>query len=191
MVDGQLCSMCVDYWWMISSSSLLLTISTMPNNPDTPLSLSYPLPHATLLCSVCPLALRLTLRVRSGRDEAECRPPLVMAASSRGILSQGSDVSVCPLTVIAVSSSLSTLHTPKLQCVAGWAILIFIHFKIHRSLVLAAHNHGGKGRPAPGTGVQITFKNPKGEVIKTVEANEGDDIVDLSWEHDLDIEGIE
>jgi hypothetical protein len=31
--------------------------------------------------------------------------------------------------------------------------------------------------------------NSKGEKIKTVEGNEGDDIVDLSWEYDLDIEG--
>lgn len=37
--------------------------------------------------------------------------------------------------------------------------------------------------------MKVTFKNSKGEVIKTVEANEGDDIVDLSWEYDLDIEG--
>lgn len=29
---------------------------------------------------------------------------------------------------------------------------------------------------------------PNGE-IETVEANEGDDIVDVSWEYDLDIEG--
>ncbi|KAK9893415.1 ferredoxin, partial [Cystobasidium minutum MCA 4210] len=48
--------------------------------------------------------------------------------------------------------------------------------------------HGGKGRPAPGTGVKVTFQNSKGETIKTVEGNEGDDIVDLSWEYDLDIE---
>merc|ERR1711939_1006227 len=52
----------------------------------------------------------------------------------------------------------------------------------------AASLHGGKGRPAPGTGIKVTFKNHKGEVIKEVEANEGDDIVDLSWEYDLDIE---
>ena len=37
--------------------------------------------------------------------------------------------------------------------------------------------------------IKVTFKNNKGEVLKTVEANEGDDIVDLSWEYDLDIEG--
>lgn len=35
----------------------------------------------------------------------------------------------------------------------------------------------------------MTFQNSKGETIKTVEGNEGDDIVDLSWEYDLDIEG--
>ena len=37
--------------------------------------------------------------------------------------------------------------------------------------------------------IKVTFMNSKGEVIKTVEGNEGDDIVDLSWEYDLDIEG--
>jgi len=60
---------------------------------------------------------------------------------------------------------------------------------LHRSF----HNthfaqHGGKGRPAPGTGIKIFFKNHKGELIKEVEGNEGDDMVDLSWEWDLDIE---
>lgn len=34
----------------------------------------------------------------------------------------------------------------------------------------------------------LHFKMPNGE-IETVEANEGDDIVDVSWEYDLDIEG--
>lgn len=38
--------------------------------------------------------------------------------------------------------------------------------------------------------VKVTFQNSKGETIKTVEGNEGDDIVDLSWEYDLDIEGV-
>jgi hypothetical protein len=35
----------------------------------------------------------------------------------------------------------------------------------------------------------VFFKNHKGELIKEVEGNEGDDMVDLSWEWDLDIEG--
>ncbi|GAA5862904.1 hypothetical protein JCM3774_006682 [Rhodotorula dairenensis] len=47
--------------------------------------------------------------------------------------------------------------------------------------------HGGKGRPKPGEGVTLHFKKPDGEIV-TVEANEGDDIVDVSWEYDLDIE---
>ncbi|GAA6001209.1 hypothetical protein JCM10207_007465 [Rhodosporidiobolus poonsookiae] len=47
--------------------------------------------------------------------------------------------------------------------------------------------HGGKGRPKPGEGVTLHFKRADGEIV-TVEANEGDDIVDVSWEYDLDIE---
>ncbi|GJN88361.1 hypothetical protein Rhopal_001326-T1 [Rhodotorula paludigena] len=47
--------------------------------------------------------------------------------------------------------------------------------------------HGGKGRPKPGEGVTLHFKRANGE-IETVQANVGDDIVDVSWEYDLDIE---
>lgn len=36
--------------------------------------------------------------------------------------------------------------------------------------------------------VTLHFKKADGEIV-TVEANEGDDIVDVSWEYDLDIEG--
>ncbi|KAI5475000.1 hypothetical protein MNV49_002124 [Pseudohyphozyma bogoriensis] len=49
-------------------------------------------------------------------------------------------------------------------------------------------NHGGKGKPKAGEGIKLTFKKSNGEIIETVEANEGDDIVDVSWEYDLDIE---
>ena len=35
--------------------------------------------------------------------------------------------------------------------------------------------------------IKVTFRKASGEE-KTVEGNEGDDIVDLSWEYDLDIE---
>lgn len=40
----------------------------------------------------------------------------------------------------------------------------------------------------PARSVTLHFKKPNGEIV-TVEANEGDDIVDVSWEYDLDIEG--
>ncbi|KAH8928121.1 putative YAH1-ferredoxin of the mitochondrial matrix [Atractiella rhizophila] len=48
--------------------------------------------------------------------------------------------------------------------------------------------HGGHGKPAEGEGVTIHFKKHNGEHIKTVQANVGDDVVDVSWEWDLDIE---
>lgn len=54
--------------------------------------------------------------------------------------------------------------------------------------MFVASFHGGKGRPKPGEGVTLTFAKHNGEVIETVQANIGDDIVDVSWEYDLDIE---
>jgi hypothetical protein len=35
----------------------------------------------------------------------------------------------------------------------------------------------------------VHFHNHAGDLIKTVEGNEGDDIVDLAWEWDVEIEG--
>lgn len=33
------------------------------------------------------------------------------------------------------------------------------------------------------------FKDSKGNLIKTIEANEGDDILSIAHEHDIDLEG--
>lgn len=52
-----------------------------------------------------------------------------------------------------------------------------------------ALSHGGITRPAPGTGIQINFVDPKGEPIKTIEANEGDDLLSIAHEYDIDLEG--
>ena len=49
--------------------------------------------------------------------------------------------------------------------------------------------HGGITRPAPGTGVKIHFVDPKGEPLKTVEANPGDDLLSIAHEYDIDLEG--
>ncbi|WFD24022.1 mitochondrial matrix iron-sulfur protein [Malassezia equina] len=49
--------------------------------------------------------------------------------------------------------------------------------------------HSGIQRPAPGTGIKITFRDPQGQDIKTVEANEGDDILSIAHEYDIDLEG--
>ncbi|KAF9463197.1 2Fe-2S ferredoxin-type domain-containing protein [Collybia nuda] len=49
--------------------------------------------------------------------------------------------------------------------------------------------HGHVTRPEPGTGIKIHFKDSKGTIIKSVEANEGDDLLSVAHEHDIDLEG--
>ncbi|CAE6388016.1 unnamed protein product [Rhizoctonia solani] len=49
--------------------------------------------------------------------------------------------------------------------------------------------HNQVTRPEPGTGIKLHFKDSKGELIKTVECNEGDNILDLAHEYDIDLEG--
>jgi ferredoxin-2, mitochondrial len=39
------------------------------------------------------------------------------------------------------------------------------------------------------TRIKLNFKDSKGALIKTVEANEGDDILSIAHEHDIDLEG--
>ncbi|KZT71323.1 ferredoxin [Daedalea quercina L-15889] len=57
---------------------------------------------------------------------------------------------------------------------------------MHTSAVV---RHGQLTRPEPGTGIKLHFKDSKGNLIKTVEANEGDDILSIAHEHDVDLEG--
>lgn len=49
--------------------------------------------------------------------------------------------------------------------------------------------HGGIERPEPGTGIKVTFRDSKGEDLKTVEVNEGDDLLSIAHEYDIDLEG--
>ncbi|PPR02762.1 hypothetical protein CVT24_002265 [Panaeolus cyanescens] len=59
-----------------------------------------------------------------------------------------------------------------------------------RSLHSTAVNlHAGIDRPEPGTGLKVHFKDSNGQLIKTVEANEGDDILAIAHEYDIDLEG--
>ncbi|VDC04341.1 unnamed protein product [Peniophora sp. CBMAI 1063] len=53
----------------------------------------------------------------------------------------------------------------------------------------AVSRHGGIERPEPGTGIKVHFKDAKGNLIKTVEGNEGDDLLGIAHEHDIDLEG--
>jgi len=43
--------------------------------------------------------------------------------------------------------------------------------------------------PAPGTGIKVHFRDSKGQPLKTIEASEGDNILDLAHEYDIDLEG--
>ena len=38
--------------------------------------------------------------------------------------------------------------------------------------------------------IKLHFRDSKGQLIKTVEANEGDDILSIAHEHDIDLEGM-
>ncbi|KZT59253.1 ferredoxin [Calocera cornea HHB12733] len=53
----------------------------------------------------------------------------------------------------------------------------------------APRHHGPLNRPAPGTGIKVTFQDSKGQPIRTVEANEGDNLLDIAHEYDIDLEG--
>ena len=37
--------------------------------------------------------------------------------------------------------------------------------------------------------IKVHFKDSHGDLIKTVEVNEGDDILSIAHEHDIDLEG--
>nr|ODN90413.1 adrenodoxin-type ferredoxin [Cryptococcus depauperatus CBS 7855] len=58
----------------------------------------------------------------------------------------------------------------------AWALILKPH-----SLSTCAHNHGAR--------IKLTFRDSKGNDIKTVEGNEGDDILSLAHEYDVDLEG--
>ncbi|KAF7792212.1 hypothetical protein EIP86_003245 [Pleurotus ostreatoroseus] len=61
---------------------------------------------------------------------------------------------------------------------------------LHRGFTSSAVSyHGGLKRPAPGTGIKVHFKDSKGNLLKTIEGNEGDDLLSLAHEHDIDLEG--
>ncbi|KZS96621.1 ferredoxin [Sistotremastrum niveocremeum HHB9708] len=48
--------------------------------------------------------------------------------------------------------------------------------------------HNEVKRPEPGSGITVHFKDAKGTLLKTVEANEGDSILDIAHEYDIDLE---
>lgn len=63
------------------------------------------------------------------------------------------------------------------------------HARVPTYPISIVRHHGSITRPEPGTGIKMHFKDSKGKLIKTVEANEGDDILSIAHEHDIDLEG--
>ncbi|KAG9038992.1 hypothetical protein FRB95_013670 [Tulasnella sp. JGI-2019a] len=49
--------------------------------------------------------------------------------------------------------------------------------------------HSSLIRPEPGTGITVHFQDSNGNLVKTVEANEGENLLDIAHEHDIDLEG--
>ncbi|EIM19629.1 ferredoxin [Wallemia mellicola CBS 633.66] len=49
--------------------------------------------------------------------------------------------------------------------------------------------HGDIVRPKKGTGIKVHFVDSKKNPIKTIETNEGDDLLHLAHEWDVDLEG--
>ncbi|KAJ7158687.1 ferredoxin [Mycena filopes] len=58
-----------------------------------------------------------------------------------------------------------------------------------RYTVPRTRNFHSSPSQAPGTGITIHFRDAKGSLVKTVEANEGDDLLSIAHEHDVDLEG--
>ncbi|KAN0059784.1 mitochondrial matrix iron-sulfur protein [Thecaphora frezii] len=83
--------------------------------------------------------------------------------------------------VAAATRPIPTAPQPLAQLCTGNAVRRFHTSPLAR--------HGGIERPAPGTGIKITFRDSKGTDLKTVEANEGDDLLSIAHEYDIDLEG--
>ncbi|KAG7562978.1 hypothetical protein FFLO_01536 [Filobasidium floriforme] len=69
-----------------------------------------------------------------------------------------------------------------------------VHFQVQKVAkrafqTSAVVKHGDIERPAPGTGIKITFQDSKGQTVTQVEGNEGDDLLSLAHEWDVDLEG--
>ncbi|KIM28250.1 hypothetical protein M408DRAFT_8910 [Serendipita vermifera MAFF 305830] len=58
-----------------------------------------------------------------------------------------------------------------------------------REVYILRQHHGSLTRPKPGEGITIHFHDSSNNLIKTIEGNDGDSLLDLAHEHDIDMEG--
>ncbi|OJT02090.1 Adrenodoxin -like protein, mitochondrial [Trametes pubescens] len=57
---------------------------------------------------------------------------------------------------------------------------------MHRPKLVSSR---AQGRGLPHNFIKVHFKDAKGNLIRTVEANEGDDLLGIAHEYDIDLEG--
>ena len=86
-----------------------------------------------------------------------------------------------------ISTTIASISFFHLLILNG--LIIWGDWGNHRLHLISARRHGEVIRPEPGTGIKLTFQDSKGKEIKTIEANEGDDLLSLAHEHDVDLEG--
>ncbi|KAF8995269.1 2Fe-2S ferredoxin-type domain-containing protein [Cyathus striatus] len=91
----------------------------------------------------------------------------------------------------ASRQSSSTFLAPRSRTRHKSTTTSLFHTRTHRRTIHASSivQHSGIDRPEPGTGIKVTFEDSKGNLIRTVEANEGDDILAIAHEYDIDLEG--
>jgi ferredoxin len=123
---------------------------------------------------------------------------MVLASTTSSLLSNAarsglrcSCTSIIPrlpsATPSSSSSSITSLSKARIATINGqWSprAVQRRHFQTSTKV-----QHGGITRPEPGTGIKITFQDSKGNVLKSVEANEGDDLLSIAHEYDVDLEG--
>lgn len=142
---------------------------------------------------------------RSTRSFSLCPPHLRSVVAHRTFARKGNAATSCCSSSIHRSiHSNSGKETPR-------STLLFASVKLTwcNPRSISVLYHGGIKRPAPGTGyvlksiilwqrrhsslidcrIKIHFKDSKGNDLKTIEANEGDDILSIAHEHDIDLEG--
>lgn len=132
--------------------------------------------------------VRILGRLRAAK-EVSLSPPMARASST--VSTSGSSSSSHTPTAAAGPSTSSLRLSPTRFPLPRLAAPAFpLHSARARSFSSSASRaHGGIHRPKAGEGIKVTFRDSKGQDIKTVEANEGDDLLSVAHEYDIDLEG--
>ncbi|KAF5325562.1 hypothetical protein D9619_009538 [Psilocybe cf. subviscida] len=126
---------------------------------------------------------------RTSKTTATCAQTLLHARwSQRQNFTSASSKQVFQRSLASSSSGQSVFSVLKRQTSQSTrrrSVAVAVR-SLHAS---AVRQHLGIDRPEPGTGIKVHFNDSKGNLIKTVEANDGDDILSIAHEYDIDLEG--